>query len=464
MSEIAKELTSHCILLVNAKAERGMYLATVLKKIGFKVIATTSLYEALKIVPQEMPHLIITESLLSDGNAGTLFDRLAAHKSLKKTPILVNIQKKTRAELESLSSRKFSGFFLGKPDPKQLVSKVMDVLSTFHHVSPYFCKAEALGIDPKMVLSMPATILGKNGEQVVSRSMVEFDPKAALVALPNDTELPPALFKLASNQKDEEGFTNFFPMNRIIGKGRAWLETLRAFASGSNSQAQIKEVLFYDPDAERFSQFYEVMTGFDIELVHAQNLSQAAAIVAQTPEEYPCVYLHELLNDSSAIEFKRAFEEIPEAKRPVMIVGTTSQNLRSNSFIRYLVRPFGLGVLVDMINSAFESSNFEPEEAGDNGIKINYQAAAQLIGIDETGGILQTKFPIIAGSSCQIDHPFLKDIWGEVKTVKILKTMQPDANSQCWQVRFDAVGVGMSKAKYWERISDAIAEKKSDAA
>ena len=101
--EVAGGITTHSVVLCIDKRERGLVLESLLKKKGFKVITVTSLYEGLKNIQQEMPHLVISDSILKDGTAGTLYDRLAKHPMLQSTPILVLVAKKTREQLTPLT-------------------------------------------------------------------------------------------------------------------------------------------------------------------------------------------------------------------------------------------------------------------------------------------------------------------------------------------------------------------------
>ena len=91
---------------------------------GFKVDTVLSLYDALKVVSQEMPHLVISDSILTDGTAGTLYDRMSQHPMLKNTPIMVLVAKKTREQLTPLTGRKFAGFLLSLEIGHNVSSKV----------------------------------------------------------------------------------------------------------------------------------------------------------------------------------------------------------------------------------------------------------------------------------------------------------------------------------------------------
>jgi DNA-binding response OmpR family regulator len=461
MISIAKGLTKHTAILVVDKRERGIAMQALLQKMGIKVILSQSLYEALRFVAQEMPHLVITEALLSDGTAGAMFDRLAQHPILKRTPILVNVLKKSKEEISALGQRKFAGFFLGKVEPQQFVAKVTSILNGFSEVSPYFVSPESCKIAPEIAVSLEGNIVGRKGDFVVSRSTMELDEAASLVCAPRDKNLGPILVKMPSNLEDQDGIINLFPISRIVGKGRSWIDALPDISGAGAAKAQTKksQVLFYDPKEDRFNQFSEVLTGYDIELVYAPTLVRAASLIQRDSDRPSCVYLHELLADSSSIEWKKVYNQLPAMKRPPVIIGTSSQNAKSTPTMRFIKKPFGLGVFVETLEATIEKPDViakEAEAAGYTGIQVRYQAPGRLIGLDETGGIVELKFPVKPGCKIDLEHGFLETLWEGQKTVATTAAGPVPGKPNTWQLRFEAVAAGTSKAKYWERVSKVI--------
>ena len=176
----------HTIVLVVDKPEKYVSASTVLNKMGFKVVVAQSMYDALKIIDQEMPHLVVSEAILSDGHVGNMYDRLKDHPLVKNTPILALVTSKTKEQLSPLQGRKFAGFLLGKVDPKALALKVREVIAANNNVSPYFIDFDRVMSESDMTLMVRAQALGKSGEQIVYSSGSELDPEAALVCMPED--------------------------------------------------------------------------------------------------------------------------------------------------------------------------------------------------------------------------------------------------------------------------------------
>jgi DNA-binding response OmpR family regulator len=466
MTIISPSITQHTIVLCIEKRERGIATQAALAKAGFRVVVALGLYDALKIVAEEMPHLIITEVILSDGTAGTLFDKLQAHEMLKKTPIMAHVLKKTKEELTPLSTRKFAGFFLGPFEARGFLAKVHEVIRAHCVVSPYFIEAEALGLKPELTISIDAAVMGRAGEQMVSRSTTEVDPAASLVCVPSSADLGPAVLRMATNLRAGDEIFNLFPISRIIGAGRKWVLGLPEFKVGGNQAKDIeklKKVVMYEPSEARFQGFSELLKGYDIELVHAKSLPMATALVKRDFESLACVYLHELLNDASSIEWKAVYAKLPGARRPSLIVGMTSQNARSTNEIRFIKRPFGLGIFVEMLQACMERPEEIAAAAGKNaaitisGVQVKYQAPATLIGLDETGGVLQVRFPLLKGSRLNITHAFLQTAWEGKVQVHVVASAPSEAKPDIWHARFDAIEAGMSKVKYWEKLAKHIA-------
>ena len=464
--KVASGITQHSIVLCVDKRERGLVLENLLKKKGFRVETVLSLYDALKIVSQEMPHLVISDSILSDGTAGTLYDRMAQHPMLKNTPIMVLVAKKTREQLTPLTGRKFAGFLMGQFDGGALMAKITEITNNTGDISPYFVSFnQEMKID--FTIRVGASVLGLSGEQVIYKSESEVDPAAALVCVPSDDGYAPVLLKMGSNLVKGEDIYNMFPLGRIRGKGRKWISSLPsvdmnapdAVEAEDASDGAIHRVVFFDPVQKRFEQFKEVLQGYNIDLVHAPSFQKAVQLIQRDAGSLGCAYFQELTGANTAA-LKAALEKIPEKDRPLAIVGTSSLNTRSTTQIRYIKKPFGLGLLVEAMESAFKAGgdlgeNLESAHESAN-IACDYQAPAKLIGLDETGGVIELKFPVVKGNRLNLDHPFLSKIWEGDVLAEITHTAPLEGQPDIWQARFEAVSSKGNKVKYWEMVEKSL--------
>jgi D-arabinose 1-dehydrogenase-like Zn-dependent alcohol dehydrogenase len=122
-----------------------------------------------------------------------------------------------------------------------------------------------------------------------------------------------------------------------------------------------------------------------------------------------------------------------------------------------------MGVFVEMLQASFERADDIASVAGKNAatttasVSVKYQAPAILIGLDETGGILQVRFPLLKGSRLNIAHAFLQTAWEGRAQVQVVASAPTEAKPDIWHARFEAIDAGMSKVKYWEKLAKHLA-------
>lgn len=462
----AKGLTPHTVLFLVDKPEKTVSLAPLLTRLKYKLVTAVSLYECLRLIDQEMPHLIVCDAILPDGNAGVLYDRMQQQALYRDIPVLVMIASKTREQLNPLKGRKFAGFLLGKVEPKAMLAKIVEVLESHQDVSPFFIRAEDGCLVVDCTLAAEAKVVGRVGDQMVCQSEAEVDPDASLLCQPQEKGKGPAIIRLGSNVHRSGSIYNLFPLNQAKGSGRTWMSHLPEINLDRITGGQDKRgrVLFYDPKIERFEQFKRVFEGYDIDLIHAPSLQAAAAMMGREADSgVSCIYLDELPSTAAGIAIKDAIQKIPEKFRPPVIVATTALNSRSTREIRYIRKPFGLGILVEALDTAIKSRMNFAEGAGTK-LEIHYQTPAKLLGLDETGGILQTKWPLVVGNKLILQHPELVKMWEGSAEVKITSIVRMEPTSNIWQIKFETITAQGSKSKYWEKISRHLSEKAIESA
>ena len=475
--QVAQGLTVHTIVFVVEKRERGIASQTFLTKLGFKVVVSTGLYDALKVIEQEMPHLVISEVTLTDGTCVHLFDKLQQSKLLAKTPIMGYSVKKSPDEIAIIKSRKFAGAYAGPIEPKTFYAEITKIINHHSPISPFYFGAAQCGLIEDVTLRTESTVIGRVGDQLLMRSATEVDQNASMLCVPKSADMPPAVLRMATNTKHGEEIFNLFPLSRVVGKGRIWMDKLpaismdnlsgKAAAPGLPVVSPSRKVIFYDPNETRAEGFKEILGGYDIEILYAKTLTIAAQLLARAPDSIGGVYLHEMLNDASTMEWKNAYQKVPMTSRPAIICGTTATNAKSSESMRYIKRPFGMGILVEMMEATFTKGSKIAAVASaavapaNSGVPVSMQAPAKLVGLDETGGVLQMKFPLVKGSKVVIGHDFVQSLLGTTSVTVIAALPLPN-QPDVFQARFESLAPGMSKAKYWEKISKVLAEKAAE--
>jgi hypothetical protein len=122
-----------------------------------------------------------------------------------------------------------------------------------------------------------------------------------------------------------------------------------------------------------------------------------------------------------------------------------------------------MGLFVEMLQACIDKPADIAAVAGKNasgrtaGVPVKYQAPANLVGIDEAGGIMAVRFPLLKGSKLMIQHPFLHSVWDGNNVVQVTASAPgTSGGTDTWYARFEAVLPGMSKVKYWEKISKQL--------
>lgn len=463
----ASGITQHTVVVLSEKRDRGKMIEMILKKTGFKVISTFSLYEGLRYISQEMPHLIVTESLLSDGTAGTLYDRLQHHDTLKNTPILVNVIAKNQKELAPLAGRNFAGVFLGALDPKAFYQKVREIIGTHSQVSPFFVSAEEGGFAKEFDILIDAELVGCLRDQVVGRSIVKLDSAASFVCRSKAPGKEPAILGRPNNLEIKGETFNLFPSHRISGKGRKWVTELPDVLNPDGGKPiqmpQNRKILMVHDKPEHVKQWIDILKGFDIEVVDGGDLVTAGRTVVSKPTEYGAIYIHDFESEAQRRTWHNVYCQIDPKIKPPVVVGIQSKKLTSNTDYIALKRPFGLGRFIEIFEAAFERADAIAQVAGKNspnplhGYPVHLAAEAELLGLDEVGGVIETKFPMLVGSRFGVGHSFLGSAWQGGKAVLVSHIAQSPDNPEAFQIRFEAVEAGTSKVKYWEKMQIALA-------
>jgi CheY-like chemotaxis protein len=460
---ILKGLTQHTIVLCVDKRERAIVLETVLRRAGYNVVSTFGLYEALRVVAQEMPHLIISDSILIDGTIASLYDRLLQHPFLKSCPIMALVNKKIRSHITPLTGRSFAGFILGAFNAETFLAKVSDILTSRGSVSPFFKRLADYNIDDDAVLSVKASPIGIYENHAVFESKSEISSCAAVVCLPKTANKAPAMLKGGTNHTIQDKIYNLFPLTHIQGKGKAWIMNLPnvdLFRTDNKSGKNI-DMIFCDPDANRGEQFSKILKGYNVNSQYVSSIQSAVSLIERNPDNLDAIYLYELTSGTSSILLREAWGKIPLEKRPPLIVGTSSSVMRSTTQIFYIKKPFGLGTFVEKVSIAAKTKGPSAPVREQPNEEVTFHAKGKVLGIDESGGILMARFPMVKGSQMYLEHAFLKDVWEANTLIEVDASAPSPTEPNVWQLRFHLVqSAKMSKERIWQTFTKALEGRK----
>ena len=452
MTNIDLKINNHRIVVIVARKERGIALKNLLARFRCEAIIAMGLYEGLQVIIQEMPHLILTESSLPDGDAGLLYDRLTQNSKFKNTPILVNVLKRTRKELEAVAKRKFAGFFLGVSDPKLIISKLQEVLATHCIKSPYHQDTRHLAFNESLSVAIDAKILGRTKNFLVTSSSCDLDFAGKWKCSPTSKALEPIMLSLGSNLNFENQRYNLFPIAAIIDKGRTWVDELPVLGKESKL-VNSSLVIYYHPDSQQGKRLANCLAGYGLNalpvsrfeeikpLIESSKGKIASVVLDQLPENYPLKNLERECGVSSGV------------RKPIFIVASEKANMQSRGALWFIQKPCGLmellcrifASLLDPKELASAAKNTSQKDS-----EVRFTTSAQVIGLDEMGGFLNTYFPIYQGAQLSLEHTFFKNLFGTQGRIHITGIV--NGAGDLWCLRFTSVAKGLSKGKYLDQV------------
>lgn len=446
------KISKHRIVLVVARKERGIALKNVLERTNCHVFIGIGMYEGMQLITQEMPHLILTEAVLPDGDAALLFDRLAQKSHFKDTPILVNVLQKNREILQSLAKRKFSGFFLGVSEPSPIIKKVQDVLATHCVLSPYHQDTQLLELNENLSVSIEAKAIGRAGFFLVTTAPCKLDFCGQWRCTQVSNTANSITLTMCSNLDFEGQVFNLFPYGVITGKGRLWVESLPSLGSES-SLFEKKQFVYYHPDEMQAKRMVESLAGYGIKGLATNRVADIQFIIDKNSGVIASIVIDSLHGDQEINRFEAQLGDIEESIKIIAI--NSNIDAQSDHCVWTIPAPIGMLPLLSRVFASLLDPHELSAIVNNTGLKsspVYLTTRARVLGLDESGGFLNTQIQIYKDTRVTIGHKFFQELLGSEGLVEVTDAIMDDTGQGSWYVRFNSIAKGMSKGKYLEKI------------
>ena len=116
------------VLLADSHDDSRVVYSTILQYGGFVVLEARNGAEALELIPEQMPHLVVTELRLPVINGGEVLQRLKQHPLTAGIPILV-VTADARPAARRQAEEAGCDAFVAKPcSPLDLLQRVCDIM------------------------------------------------------------------------------------------------------------------------------------------------------------------------------------------------------------------------------------------------------------------------------------------------------------------------------------------------
>ena len=175
---IARELTKHKALLCMRNTEKADILAAAFEKCGIPCVRTDSVNAAMTELKRSLPHVMIVESVLRDGNAVMVHDLLAKEEPIRRIPLIVCVESRTREALVPLAGKKFEAIFIGDIQPKAFHAKIEEILASRLIASPFAFDPLRAGVDNRISSRFSMNLVAANDTNIIFRTDFNIDHRA----------------------------------------------------------------------------------------------------------------------------------------------------------------------------------------------------------------------------------------------------------------------------------------------
>ena len=480
MHNLQPGLVKRRILACIARPERQIALAKAFADADIEVTFALGRTDCLRLVQQELPHIVVCESELQDGTAIDVFDAIRKNPLFKAIPVVALAARRSKEEIGRLGQRAFaevmneevSGSTLNK-----LVVRMDGLLPIAKRgMSPYFCYAPGLESDKRVELnaSLEAEVLGQMGSQLVVSTMSELDLSGSIEFRPRRTS-PSAPLELSCGvaHKTKHGILNLFPIHRTTGTGRNWALNVNKIGGPSGPgqspvpMRKLGPILVIDPTGLQSVKVAETLTRYGVTATSV-SLNELEANDGKMVSTASVLLFTEMDGEVAKMAWRSAWLKLGYEQRPVIVSLTGSIAPKSQPKLQFLQKPVPLGRLIDTIEAATTQASavlgqFRPADRPQP-FPVFFGTSGRLIGIDEAAAYVEFPRMMMRGTRLDFGCPLLDEVWQGTSSA-IVTASVVGRSLGLWEVRLEPViQAGLSKWKRYERVTKSLAGSHDDAA
>lgn len=452
MTDISMSLTKHVIICITNSRQYAETLLNLFPPDKYKALVSLSIYDALHLIVQEMPHLILCELTLNDGSVNDLADRLIQHEILNRIPIMIIVPSFSRSDLRRFFKKRYAGIFVKSLNHSGLLGKINEVLRVYNLVSPFYYNVLDTVIDQDVNIVVSASIIGKTATQIILMSQNEICQNRRVKCEFEFDKSRTFTFDFCTNLRSNGIILNFFPIYDVKENINSFFKILPFDQEKLN-----RSILLFGTDQKDLHDLAKILESFDMNVLSVNSYEDCTAFLKDRYSEISCVYWNDYDEDKYKLDMQLLYLKIPVKERPFFIASTSLSDYSYQPELTIIKKPFGFGYLLNMLESSFEhvyAKGISDTHQLTNRYDVKMLSRAKLIGLDESGGLIQLEYFIPIGSSLQIDNTFLKSMGVESVTITLVKPIKNVNNK--WLARFDVSQIHSSKIKYWQNLSSMI--------
>lgn len=473
-------LVKRRILACIARPEQQIALAKAFADANFEVIFALGRTDCLRLVQQELPHIVLCESELQDGTAIDVFEGIRKNPLFKSIPVVALAARRSKDEIGRLGQKAFAEVMneeISGSSLKKLVLRLDGLLPTAKRgMSPYFCRIPNHESDKRVELtaSLEAEVLGIMGSQLVVSTASELDLSGPIEFRPRRAS-PSTPLELSGGvaHKSPHGILNLFPIHRTTGPGRNWaLNVSKIGGSNGPGQSPVSlrkpgPIVVIDPTGLQSVKLAETLTRYGITATSA-SLNELEVSDGKMVSSASVLLFTEMDGVVAKMAWRSAWLKLGYEQRPVIISLTGSIAPKSQPKLQFIQKPVPLGRLIDTIEAATTQASavlgqFRPADRPQP-FPVFFGTSGRLIGIDEAAAYVEFPRMMMRGTRLDFGCPLLDEVWQGTSSA-VVSASVVGRSTGLWEVRLEPViQAGLSKWKRYERVTKSLAGSHDDAA
>ncbi len=443
---IARELTKHKALLCMRNTEKADILAAAFEKCGIPCVRTDSVNAAMTELKRSLPHVMIVESVLRDGNAVMVHDLLAKEEPIRRIPLIVCIESRTREALVPLAGKKFEAIFIGDIQPKAFHAKIEEILASRLIASPFAFDPLRAGVDNRISSRFSMNLVAANDSNMIFRTDFNIDHRADYYIdgsfhgdFVRATLIGGSTFTIGSRI-----FASFLT-EKVKGSNEGFEKLVQHTSrihGFKKSDSNRNRVIIFHPVFDVFDKLRPALEKAGLRPEHAPDF-ESMIMKCEAKDSAPlCLYLH----------------ETPDAKLSAALVKSLGQNLitgltrllvasrnpAATDFgnLRYIHPPMTVGTVASAITdssldvaSIMERLNEETPPEGFHDGPLNARLDFKVSLVDEDGVIIESQRPLTRGLTLEFKHELLSKMFTTSSSIKIDRGYLVKSDSTTYQYR-----------------------------
>ena len=466
---LARELSKHSALLCMRNKAKADIIAKILDEMGIERAFTDNTADAFREMKQRLPHMIIMDSQLRDGNAGIVHDRLAKEEPFRRIPLVVCVEQRSKEALLPLVGKMFEAIFIGDIQPKAFRAKLDEILSTRLIASPFGFDPIRAGISNIISSRFNMELMMASPSHIIMRTQFGIDHRADYYV---DGTLKGEFVRatLKNGSPFFLGNQSFgsFPTADITGANDTFLKlisqtlTYQGFASLSGNRP-VKRVIVYHPVADIFEKLRPALTAAGLSPEHVSSYEELLSTCVPNGNPPFVIYLHEALDATHSGHLVRILGKDFSAGMVRLIVATRNPAATDIGNLRYVHPPLTVGsVSSAIIGSAIDVDPLrdvldpEKKRTGCHDGFLNARIDVRMCVLDENGVIIESPRPLTRGFAMSFKHEVLGKFFPGRAPMRIDRGFQVKNTSPTFQYRCDYKAQLESPMARWRLLKDSV--------